>query len=94
MTNTDEEFKKWVDVFQHAFKDITEEHRSAVRSLEAQQKALDRQSSTPGTWTGSVGNSKGKVRVAGLSAIAAKRAAGRKSQFQGLGVRSSFIMTI
>ena len=67
MTNTDDEFRKWVDVFQHAFKDITEEHRSAVRSLDAQQKALDRQSSAPAT--------------------------GRKSQFQGLGVRFSFIMT-
>ena len=42
MANTPEEYAKWTDAFQNAFRDITEEHRSAVRSLEAQQKATDR----------------------------------------------------
>jgi hypothetical protein len=80
MANTPEEYAKWTDAFQNAFRDITEEHRSAVRSLEAQQKATDRVGFL-------IGGSRKNLKAGGLSVIAAKRATARKSQFPGLGVR-------
>lgn len=68
--NTTEEGLKWLDIFQLAFKDITEEHRTAVRSLEQQERAAMRQSTAPDYKKG------GK---SGLSSIAMRKAASRKS---------------
>ncbi|KAJ3302352.1 Myosin 10A, isoform D [Kappamyces sp. JEL0829] len=91
MTNTAEECAKWLEIFQNAMKDITEEHRSAVRSIQAQAKHTERQSSMPsmGAVGAMVGNmemfgkgtfGKGKGQKSGLSSIALQRAATRKSQ--------------
>lgn len=60
-----------------AFKDITEEHRSAVRSMESQQRSVHHQSSMPDMFRGS--GSKGKNAKSGLSSVAMRKAASRKS---------------
>lgn len=80
MANTPEEYAKWTDAFQNAFRDITEEHRSAVRSLEAQQKATDRVGFL-------IGGNRKNLKIAGLSAIAANRAGSLKCESPGLKVR-------
>jgi hypothetical protein len=70
--NTVEEGLKWLDIFQLAFKDITEEHRTAVRSLQQQEKAAMRQSTA-------FDPSSKKGGKSGLSSIAMRKAASRKN---------------
>lgn len=81
MPNTPEESVKWLETLQLAFKDITEEHRSAVRSMDAQQRVVDRQSSMPDMFGRStLGKTKGAK--SGLSSIAMRRAASHKSHME------------
>lgn len=70
-TNTHDELQKWIEVFHHAFKDITEEHRSAVRSLDSQQK-FDRSSLSTDNLLNFGRNTigKGKLPKSGLSSVA------------------------
>ena len=78
MTNTPEEYNKWFEIFQNTFKDITEEHRAAIRSMEAQKKVNHHVSSMPDMF-GRAASGKAKTAKAGLSSIAMRRAATRKS---------------
>ena len=88
--STEEAGQKWQEVLSTAFKDITEEHRSAARSAAAQDKRNEknnsnqRQSSVPESM-----RSLGKVSMlgkgspkpkTGLSSIAMRKTAARKSQ--------------
>jgi hypothetical protein len=89
-TSTAEELNKWLDVFQNAFKDITEEHRSAVRSTLEKQKGIERQSSGPDMLLSFGRNTLGKKGLpkSGLSSVAMRKvlminkAATRKSQLE------------
>ena len=98
--STDDASTKWHEKFATAFKDITEEHRSAARSAAAQDKRNEknnnqRQSSVPESMRslGKVsmlarGSSKPKT---GLSSIAMRKTAARKSQlnlFPGIDIVS------
>ena len=99
---TDEANTKWQEVLTTAFKDITEEHRSAARSAAAQDKRNEknsnqRQSSVPESM-----RSLGKVSMlargspktkTGLSSIAMRKTAARKSQmnlFPGIDIVNIF----
>jgi hypothetical protein len=71
---TMEDGMKWAEVFTSAFKDITEEHRSAVRSIDSQHKSLRFSTASDnilGLGKGTHG--KGKSLRVGLSSIAMKK---------------------
>jgi hypothetical protein len=75
-TNTAEELTKWTDIFQNAFKDITEEHRSAVRSSLEKQRNIERQSSGPDMLLSFGRNTLGKGKglpKSGLSSVAMRK---------------------
>lgn len=89
MTNTPEELQKWIDVFQVALRDITEEHRIAARSLEAQQKALEKQQQSLGG--GSIANSSTSDLFGrnGATASGVEKSKLKISRVAGLSVASS-----
>ncbi|KAI8895289.1 hypothetical protein BC833DRAFT_623172 [Globomyces pollinis-pini] len=78
-TNSPEEFSKWADAFHIAFKDITEEHRSAVRSLIETQKRTVEKASPEGLGFSAITKSKPLTKSIGLSTVAARNVQSRKS---------------
>lgn len=73
-TANTEDLPKWVESFHIAFKDITEEHRAAVRSMDTQLKQVDRSSNQPDLLSfGRTTLNKAKVGKSGLSSVAMRK---------------------
>jgi hypothetical protein len=78
--NTNEEMLKWVEAFHDAFKDITEEHRAAVKNMDNQAKMLLRSCSMQDTsysfGRGTIGKGKNALK-SGLSSVAQRKVSRR-----------------
>ncbi|KAJ3269397.1 Myosin 10A, isoform D [Terramyces sp. JEL0728] len=73
-TANPDDFPKWVEAFHVAFKDITEEHRAAVRSMDTQIKQVDRSSNQPDILSfGRTTLNKAKAAKSGLSSVAMRK---------------------
>lgn len=79
--NNPEELNKWVEVLSLAFKDITEEHRAAVRSIAGptDSSSSNRSSMTPTFGRLTIGKGVNKARL-GLSSVVMMKAASKKTQ--------------
>ncbi|KAJ3325340.1 Myosin 10A, isoform D [Boothiomyces sp. JEL0866] len=73
-TANPDDLPKWVEAFHIAFKDITEEHRAAVRSMDTQMKQVDRNTLQPDLLGfGRTTLNKAKVGKSGLSSVAMRK---------------------
>jgi hypothetical protein len=76
-TGNPDEFQKWIEAFSSAFKDITEEHRTAARTIAAESRRQTRQSGVPEKFNfgrGALGKGKSAGSKSALSSVVMKKA--------------------